>query len=268
MVREAVVTIGGRRRRYLEAGSGWPVVLLHAFPLNADMWRPTLERVPHGWRYLAPDLRGCGPGAEDPGGPVTMGAYASDISAWLDALAIDSATIGGLSMGGYVTLALFRSEPRRFTGIILADTRPQADTDEGRAGRRTMLAVLQDGGPAAVVDQMIPKLLGETSRRSRPGVEAEVRRLAATNSAAAIAGALEAMMARADSTYLLPLIACPALVVVGQEDTITPLAEAEAMQRVLPRSRLVVLPAAGHLSSMETPDAFASALADFTTSHM
>ena len=268
MVLEKGVTLGGRRTRYLEAGSGWPVVLIHAFPLNADMWRPQLERVPDGSRYVAPDLRGFGPDGEDPAGPVTMEAMAGDVVALLDALEIEQATIGGLSMGGYVALALFRAAPERCSGLILADTRPQADSEDGREGRRRMLALVREGGPAAVVEQMLPKLLGDTSRAERPQLAAEVRRLATANSAAAIAGAIEAMMGRADSTDLLPGVSRPALVVVGEEDAITPPADAEAMQRLLPRSRLVTLAGAGHLSSLEVPDAFASALADFTSSNM
>jgi pimeloyl-ACP methyl ester carboxylesterase len=268
MVREAVVTVGGRRTRYLEAGSGWPLVLLHAFPLNADMWRPQLERVPDGWRYLAPDLRGFGPGAAPVEGPVTMADLAGDVGALLDSLGIDGATIGGLSMGGYVTLALFRAAPERFTGIVLADTRPQADSDEGRAGRLKMLEVLRTGGVMAVVDDMLPKLLGDTSRRQRPGVVANVRRIAEANGSSAVAGAIGAMMTREDSSALLPQMSCPALVIAGEEDTITPPRDAEAMDRQLPRSRLVLLPQAGHLSNLETPDAFASALADFTSSYL
>jgi pimeloyl-ACP methyl ester carboxylesterase len=268
MIREAVVTVGGRRTRYLEAGAGWPVVLIHAFPLNANMWRPQLERVPEGWRYLAPDLRGFGPAAADPGTAVSMADYAADVAALLDALTIDEAIIGGLSMGGYVTLAMLRAAPERFSGIVLADTRPQADTEEGRAGRRQMLEVLRDGGPAAVVERMLPKLLGGTSHRTRPDVAAEVRRIATANAAPGIAAAIGAMMSRPDATELLATIGRPALVIVGEEDTLTPPADAEAMQQRLGRSQLVVLPAAGHLSSLETPDAFSSALATFTSSHM
>lgn len=268
MIRAGVVEVGGRRTRYLEAGAGWPVVLLHAFPLNADMWRPQLERVPDGWRYIAPDLRGFGPGAGPSAGSVTMGDLASDVVGMLDALEIDEATIGGVSMGGYVTFAMLRAAPDRFTGVVLADTRPQADSDEARAGRRAMLTLVGARGPAAVAEQMLPKLLGETSRRERPALEAEVRRMAVSNSTGAIAGAIEAIMGRRDSTDLLSQVNRPTLVIVGAEDTLTPPADAEAMQRLLPRSRLVVLPGAGHLSNMETPDAFSSALADFIGSNL
>jgi 3-oxoadipate enol-lactonase len=267
MVREAFVEGGGRPTRYLEAGAGWPVVLVHAFPMNADMWRPQLERVPDGWRYIAPDLPGFGK-SDSVAPPTTVDAMAQSVAAVMDDLGIDPAVIGGLSMGGYVTFALYRRQPERFTAMILADTRPQADTEEGREGRRKMIGVLKDGGVRAVADQMVPKLLGETSRRDRPDVVREARRIAEANAPGAVAAALEAMMTRPDSTGLLPRISCPVLIAVGDEDVITPMAEAESMQRALGRSRLVVLPGAGHLSNMETPDAFSDALADFVASNL
>src|SRR6188768_4188416 len=114
MVRDLRATINGRKVRYLEAGSGWPVLLIHAFPLNADMWRPQLERVPEGWRLIAPDLRGFGQSRlpAGPGTPVaSLDDYAADLEVLLDHLNIDELVIGGLSMGGYVTLALFRRSP-------------------------------------------------------------------------------------------------------------------------------------------------------------
>src|SRR3954468_20275101 len=117
MVHERSIDPGGRRIAWLEAGAGWPVVLLHAFPLNAAMWRPQLERVPEGWRFLAPHLA-FGPSLED---------HASAVGDLLDALQIDDAVIAGLSMGGYLAFAMHRQMPARFSGLILADTRAQAD---------------------------------------------------------------------------------------------------------------------------------------------
>src|SRR3954471_4006065 len=110
MIRENRISINGRMTRYPEAGAAWPVILLHAFPLNADMWRPQLERVPAGWRMIGPDFRGFGPGAEPPGDVcsrdpeskvLTIDDYASDVDTLMDALEIGEAVIGGLSMGGY-----------------------------------------------------------------------------------------------------------------------------------------------------------------------
>jgi pimeloyl-ACP methyl ester carboxylesterase len=270
MIREAHVTIGDRKTRYLEAGAGWPVLLIHAFPLNADMWRPQLERVPDGWRFIAPDLRGFGPAAEPlpAGRPMTVDDFAGDLAALLDRLHIDRAVIGGLSMGGYVTFALFRRSPERFSGMILADTKSQADTPEGREGRLKMIALVRVGGASAVADQMLPKLLGATSTRTRPELVSQVRQMIESTSASAIAGALEVLSARPDSTPDLARMAYPALIVVGAEDVLTPVSDAEALDRRIARSCLVVLPEAGHLSNLESPDAFSKALADFLASSL
>jgi 3-oxoadipate enol-lactonase len=261
MVREGAAAIGTRTIRYLEAGSGWPLVLLHGFPLTADMWRPQLEQPPDGWRLLAADLRGCGPASK--GSAHTLADMAADVVSWLDTLRIERAVIGGLSMGGYVTLALYRMAPDRFTAVILANTRAGADTDDARAGRDTMAALVREKGPSAVADAMLPRLLGETSRRSRPALESTIRSLVEANSAEGLAGALEAMKTRPDSTPLLPEIGRPALVMTGAEDAIIPRQECEEMHRLLPRSHLVVLPRAGHLSNLENPDDFSEALGNF-----
>src|SRR5262245_55821661 len=111
MVLELHATVNGRATRYFEAGSGQPLILVHAFPLNAEMWRPQLERVPGGWRFVAPDLRGFGEGRVDEGTSLTMDDYAADLAALMDALAIDRAVLVGLSMGGYITFAFYRLRP-------------------------------------------------------------------------------------------------------------------------------------------------------------
>jgi pimeloyl-ACP methyl ester carboxylesterase len=270
MVRESRISVGERTMRYLEAGSGWPVVLLHAFPFSADMWRPELERVPEGWHFIAPDLRGFGPESAPASRATnpTLDGLASDVVDMLDALEIDRAVIGGLSMGGYVTFALFRRVPQRFTGMILADTRPQPDTPEGREGRRKMIDLAYARGAAAVADAMLPKLLGATTKGKRPALEPLVREMIEGQRVEGIVAALQAMMARPDSTPDLERIAVPALVIVGSEDELTPTSDAELMQNHIPRSRLVVLPEAGHLSSLEAPDGFTLAVADFLASNL
>jgi pimeloyl-ACP methyl ester carboxylesterase len=268
MVRESRATVAGRPMRYLDAGSGWPVVLIHAFPLNADMWRPQLERVPDGWRFIAPDMRGFGPDAPANPGPVTLEDMADDVGVLLDQLAIDTAVIGGLSMGGYITFALFGRAPERFTGMILADTKAQADTPEGLEGRRNTIAVARGQGPAGVADAMLAKVLGKTSSARRPEVVATVRAMIERSTTEGIVGAVEAMMARRDRTPDLTRISCPTLVIVGEEDVVTPVADAVAMQNQIARSRLVILPEAGHLSNLEVPDNFTLALGDFLASNL
>lgn len=247
--------------RYLEAGSGWPVVLLHGFPLSADMWRSQLENVPEGWRFIAPDLRGFGPDALPPA--QSMDDLADGVVAFLDALRIEQATIGGLSMGGYVAFAVLRRARERAVRLILADTRATADNEQGRAGRTKMLDTLRTRGVSAVADEMMPKLLGETTRRKVADVEDRVRTLIAVNTPEGLAGAVTAMRDRPDSTSLLPSISVPTLVLVGDEDVLTPPSDAEAMRSNLSRAHLVRIPKAGHLSNLEAPEEFSAALADF-----
>ena len=256
------------RLRYVEAlprGAARPrgaLVLIHAFPLNARMWEPQLTMADRGWRVIAPHLRQFDEGAQDPPA-VSIDDYAGDVIDLLDALHIHEAVIGGLSMGGYVALAMFRHAPRYFQGVVLADTRGEADTPEGAAGRRRMLALAAEKGASAIADEMLPKLVGPTTQDSRPDVADRVRSLALTSSTSAISGALTALMTRPDSTPLLGSIHCPALIIVGSEDAVTPPALSENLHARIPGSELAVIDRAGHLSSLERPDAFNAVLANF-----
>ena len=226
------------------------------------MWEPQLALAANGWRVIVPQLRGMDGGSTDQAA-TSMDEHAGDIVDLLDALHVEDAVVGGLSMGGYVAFALVRHAARYIRGLVLADTRPQADTPEGVEGRRKMLALVREKGPAAVADEMIPKLLGENTRRSRPDVAQTVRALILSSSADAIANAITALMTRADSTPLLATIHVPTLIVVGEQDTITPPALSEQMYQAIKGSEYVAIPDAGHLSNLEQPEAFNGALARF-----
>ena len=244
------------------------LLFLHAFPLNARMWEPQLAAfAARGWRAIAPHVRGWGsdPGS-DPMAPLAVSAiddYAGDVIDLLDTLHIPDAVVVGLSMGGYVALAMMRLAPRYLHGMVLADTRADADTPEGAANRDRMAQLARERGVAAVVDELIPKLLGPATRRDNPAVEATVRSLAAQNSVSGVVGALHALKTRPDSTPLLTSIHVPALVVAGEEDAITPPAVAEGLQKRIAGSTLSIIPRAGHLSSLENTDAFNATLAQF-----
>ncbi len=249
-----------------------PVLLLvHAFPLAAEMWEPQLAAAPAGWRFVAPDLRGFGRSAPDsPQAGRTEGAggpaiedYARDLLALLDHLRVREAVICGLSMGGYIAFALWRLARERVRGLVLADTRPEADSETARAGREQMLNSLDRDGVAAVADGMLPRLLGRTSTASRPAVVDRVRQLARAQSAPGVGAALVRLKTRPDSTALLATIDRPVLVVVGQEDEITGPDIARQMHGQMPAAELVIVGRAGHLANIEQPDQFNAALDRF-----
>jgi 3-oxoadipate enol-lactonase len=238
------------------------LVLIHGFPLSARMWEPQLELAEQGWRIVAPQLRGFD-GA--PATPVATSVddYAGDIIDLLDALHVDHAVIGGLSMGGYITFALFRHAPQYFRAMVLADTRAEADPPQAIEARRKMMAGVKEKGVAAAVDEMLPKLVCDSTRANHPEVVATLRSMMLRNPPDVVAGAIAALMTRPDSLPLLPTIHCPTMIVVGDADVITPPALSEEMQRSIPGAELTVIPDAGHMSNMEQPVAFNRALARF-----
>ena len=256
------------RVRYLEAlpppaeRARGVLLLLHAFPLNARMWEPQLVMAARGWHVIAPQVRGVDGGTEDQPA-ASIDEHAADIIDLLDALHIEDVVVGGLSMGGYTAFALLRHAPSYVRGLVLADTKSEADTPDAIEGRTRMLGIVEKSGAAGVADDMIPKLLGETTRRDRPAIVERVRHLALANSPESIAGAIRALMSRPDSTPQLASIHVPTLIIVGEEDTVTPPRAAEAMHARIAGSQLVRIPQSGHLSSLEQPDAFNDALAAF-----
>jgi pimeloyl-ACP methyl ester carboxylesterase len=240
------------------------LVLLHAFPLGAAMWEGQFKALPAGWRLIAPDLRGFGGSTiadaeDDP----SMADYAADVTALLDELEIGQAVVGGCSMGGYAAMALARLAPARVRALVLVDTRASADTPEGRANRRSMLALLEREGPSGVARDMMPKLLGKTTLHERPDVEPIVRRLIKQQDAPALRGAIVRMMTRSDSSEVLKSLAVPMLIVVGDEDVLTTPDDARKMAAVAARAQLVVLPRSGHLPNLEVPQPFNESLFAF-----
>jgi pimeloyl-ACP methyl ester carboxylesterase len=192
-----------------------------------------------------------------------MDEYAEDVVSVLDALQIEKAVIAGLSMGGYIAFALWRKHRHRIRALILADTRSGADTEDGRAKRRELIAMARAKGSAAVADAQIAAMVGKTTRERRPDIADGVHRMLSMAPVEGIVGALEAMMNRPDSTPILPTIDVPTLIVVGDEDVPTPPKEARAMHELIPGSRLEILEGAGHVSNVERAAAFNHVISEF-----
>lgn len=255
--------VAGTRLHYFQSGRrGVPVVLLHAWPLDARMWAPQVQAL--GDRLtIAIDLKGFGRSdAPEDRAVYSMESYAAEVLALLDSLSIERAVIAGLSMGGYVAFALLRSRPDAIAALVLADTRAEADTPEAAQRRLRQQDAIRQGGPGAVAEGLLQGLLGETTRARRPEVVGRVKELM-TAPAAGFIGALEAMRTRPDSTPDVTAVAAPCLVVVGDEDVLTPVDGARALHRRISGSKLVVIEGAGHLSNLEAPEPFNDALASF-----
>lgn len=246
---------------YDDAGAGIPLILLHGFPHSRALWAPQLSALLDRCRMIAPDLRGFGETSVRP--PFTMDRYADDVVALMDGLRIERAVIGGLSMGGYIAFAMWRRHRARIRALVLADTRAGADTPEGIEKRRSLIALARDRGAALVADAQLPGMLGRTTRDKQPGVVESLREIMAKARPEGIIGALEAMIARPDSTADLATIDVPTLVIVGEEDALTPPKEARRLHSGIPGSELEVISGAGHVSNLERPAAFNHVLSEF-----
>lgn len=253
--------INGRQVGYDDVGSGDPIVLLHGFPHRRSLWAPQLSALVDHARLVAPDLRGFGESTG--GGPYSMDRYADDVVELLDHLRIDRAVVCGLSMGGYVALALWRRHPERVRGLVLMDTRSGADTPEGVARRRDMIAMAQERGVGAVADAMITGMVGKSTRERCPEIVDAVHGMLESAPLEGVVGALEAMAARPDSSGTLPTIDVPTLIVVGDEDVLTPPSDARAMHAAMPDSHLEVIAGAGHVANIERSAAVNHLLSEY-----
>jgi pimeloyl-ACP methyl ester carboxylesterase len=252
---------------YDDYGPGPVVVLLHGFPLSRKIWSAQEKNVGSMYRVIAPDLRGHGSSAA-PEGVYTMEGMAGDVITLLDALQITQPVVlGGLSMGGYVALALRARWPERVSALMLMDTRAAADTPEAARNREELARTVETtGSTKPVVDGMLPRLFSEATRTHRAELIPPVRAMMEKNSPRAVAGALRGMAARPDRTAELSSITIPVLVLVGDHDAITPPDESRAMAAALPNARLAIIPGGGHLAPFENPEAANEAILGFLDS--
>lgn len=243
-------------------GSGTPLLLIHGYPLNSEMWKPQLEALAGPFRVIAPDLRGHGLTPPTPG--VSMDLFAQDLKTVLERTGVDKPVIlCGLSMGGYIAFAFYRLFPRSVSGLILAATRSKPDSATAKANRDKQAALSREKGVAAVVEDMLPKMMSPDTYRYNPGLVDQARQIMMETSSQGMASALLAMKDRPDSTSLLSEIPFPVLVVHGKDDALIPLEEAEEMEAQLQHGILETIPEAGHLLNLEQPGLFNRAVMNY-----
>jgi 3-oxoadipate enol-lactonase len=248
--------------RELGEGPGDPVVLLHAFPVNGRMFEPQMEALSEERRVVAPDYPGFGRSPRTPAQP-DVRYYAEAVRRLLDRLGIERVVLGGVSMGGYVAFGCLRLFPERVSGLILANTRPEPDSEEVRENRKNMARRVAEEGVEVLIELQMERLLARDTLENDAAVVEKVRAMILESSPNGVVAALGAMRDRPDSTPLLASIEVPTLVIGGEEDEISSPEVMEAMAEKIPNSRHVTLPRAGHLSNLEAPEGFNSALKEF-----
>ena len=251
----------GHEIAYDDRGQGLEVIFLHGFPHDRTLWAQQLDGLGGQARCIAPDLRGFGGSGRD--GPFSMDCYADDVICLMDHLEISNAVVAGVSMGGYVALALWRRHRSRIRALILSDTRSGSDDEAGREHRRQQIHLANEVGPRAVAAQVMENMVGRTTRDRSPEVVVELERLLDRAPLEGVVGALQAMIARPDSTPDLATIDVPTLVIAGAEDVLISTREARALHDGIPGSTLEILEHAGHVPNVERPAAFNHVVSEF-----
>lgn len=248
---------------YRDQGVGTPVLLIHGYPLNSQMWQPQIEGLADCARLIAPDLRGHGD-SEPTDGVYTMELHARDCYELLEKLAIhEKVILCGLSMGGYIALAFYRIFPSRVAGMVLSSTRAVADSPEAKINRDNSIRIAQEQGLRPIAEAMAKRLLSTQTIASKPQLAIDLMELMLNNSIQAVVGDLQGMKERLDSLPILASIGVPVQIIHGLEDELVPLEEAAQMQALIPGALLSTVPDAAHLPNMEQPERFNDDLRSF-----
>jgi pimeloyl-ACP methyl ester carboxylesterase len=255
--------INGITMAFTSTGEGPAILLIHGFPLNHRLWQPQAVALANaGYQVVTPDLRGFGE-TDAPEGPYSMNLFADDMIALLDHLGIEKAVVGGMSMGGYVLLNILERYPQRVAAAAFVVTRSDADNEAGKERRQALADEVMRNGSIVAANAFAAVLFADDTPTTRPAMVSEVKAWMQSNSPQGLAGALMAMRNRKDSTLLLPNFYSPAIVIGAGEDKAIPPENSRLLAANLPDSRLVVIPNAGHMVTLEQPEAVNAALQEF-----
>lgn len=258
------ILINEYRMSYTDVGQGLPVVLIHGYPLSRAIWAPQIKAITSRYRLITPDLRGHGD-SEATSGPYTMDLLADDIAALIQGLHIQQPVIlGGLSMGGYITMAFARRHPELLAGLFLTATRADADSEAGKEGRRKAIAAAQQAcSSQPAVEGMLPKLFAPQTYSDNPALVQEVRNIMEKTSLPGVVNSLLGMMERLDSFATLQNLGVPGLMIYGDQDQIIPEEAAIRTGSAFVDGSISAIKGAGHLLNMEQPGEFNKTLLEW-----
>lgn len=248
---------------YQETGDGsTPIIFLHGFPFNQTMWTPQWEPLKREFKLITYDHRGHGQ-SEAGDGQYPLEFFVDDLFGMLEYLRLPKVIIMGLSMGGYIALRAVEREPQRFKALVLCDTRSEADSNEAKLNRASAIKTVKKQGVSVFAEGFLKAVLAPSTISSRPDIVQTVREMINGNSAVGICGTLLALATRTDTTAALAGFKLPTLILVGEQDGVTPPSASQAMNQRIVGSRLATIPNAGHLSNLENPEAFNRHLLEF-----
>ena len=256
--------VNGIRIFYTDSGKpdGVPVVLIHGFPFSHAMWAQQSEVLKSGYRVISYDLRGFGESSAGDG-QFMLEFFVDDLIALLDELKIQTAVICGLSMGGYIALRAIERNPERFSGVVLADTRPDADSNESKLKRAAAIKSVKKDGVKIFTEGFLKAVfLPESISKNSVSVQ-KIREIIHSNSPLGICGAILALASRTDTSAALAKIIVPTLVMTGERDLLAPPAVAQNMANEIHDAEFHVIPGAAHMSNLENPVEFNRHLLDF-----
>lgn len=257
--------INGVRLHYIDVGvdSGKPpIVLIHGFPFSSEMWKPQIDFLKAKYRVIAYDVRGHG-NSDDGDGQYTIEFFVDDLIVLLDRLKIEKATLCGLSMGGYIALRAVERNPERVAALVLCDTGPQADSNEVKIRRAANIRSVKTNGVKAFADNFIKAVFAPSSLKSKPFEVEAMRKIIEENSEVGICGTLLALACRTDTTDSLDMIRIPTLIMVGEEDKVTPPKLSESMDSKISGSYFHLIKGAAHMSNLENTEEFNKYLYEF-----
>jgi len=259
-------SVNGINMKVLVAGSGPPLLFVHGFPLNHQMWQAQVERFKNKFTVLVPDLRGFG-ASEITQGTITMEQHANDLNTLLTQLKIEEPVIFcGLSMGGYIAWEFWKNFPQRLHAFILCDTRSGSDSEEGISNRLKMADLVLNHGPESISASMIPNLISEATQRDHPEIAKRLIEMIESTDREGIAASQRGMAERKDFSDEISDIQIPTLFIVGSEDRLTPPNIMKTMSAQLPHAEYLEVPDAGHMAPMEAPDFVNQAMEEFLAS--
>jgi len=248
---------------FSDVGNGKPIVLIHGFPLSKEMWQAQADLLAtNGFRIILPDLPGFGEN-NPTSNFYSIEEIAVQLAELLESLKIERAIIGGLSMGGYVLLNLFRLFPEKFSALILCDTTYLADTKEKKKSRFELIAKIENKGTNALIETMLPNLISDDTKQNNPILTATLKETFSKVNPVSAVNALQSMAERKDNSATLKQISVPTLLIFGELDKVTNLENARTMNKMISHSELVIIEKAGHFSNMEQPEQFNKAILKF-----